>query len=100
MPVIAEDGAYIGTVKEGDFLWHILDNRMYSPKLQERCPISDIMRVGWNPAVKIDTTVDEVLTRIMEQNFVPVIDDRGIFIGIITRKTVLQHFHEVVVAGA
>jgi CBS domain-containing protein len=95
MPVIAEDGAYIGTVNEGDFLWHMLDNELYSPKAQECCPISNILRVGWNPAVKIDTSVEEVLLRIMEQNFVPVVDDRGKFIGIITRKTVLKHYQKV-----
>ena len=97
MPVIAEDGAYIGTVNEGDFLWHMLDNETYSRKAQESCPISDILRPDWNPAVKIDTSYDEVLSRIMEQNFVPVVDDRGKFIGIITRRTVLKHYHETAV---
>ncbi len=58
IPVVSEDGRYIGTVSEGDFLWYMLDNSTYSMKLQEDFLISDILRYGWNPAVKIDTTID------------------------------------------
>lgn len=94
MPVVAEDGTYIGTVSEGDFLWHMLNNNAYSMKAQEEYPISDILREGWNPAVKIDTPMDELLLRIMEQNFVPVTDDRDKFIGIITRKNIIKHYYE------
>ncbi|MCH3963595.1 MAG: CBS domain-containing protein [Clostridium sp.] len=96
LPVIAEDGTYVGTVSEGDFLWHMMDSNMYSMKSQEEYLISDILRKGWNPAVKIDATMDELLLRIMDQNFVPVIDDREKFIGIITRKDVIKYYYEFV----
>ncbi|WP_434509920.1 CBS domain-containing protein [Desulfitobacterium sp. AusDCA] len=99
IPVIAEDGTYAGTVSEGDFLWHVLDSGMYSMKSQEDYSISDILRNGWNPAVRIDTTVDELLLRIMDQNFVPVIDDRGKFIGIITRKDVIKYYYSLIPKG-
>ena len=42
--------------------------------------------MDWNPSVKIDITMDELFKRIMNQNFVPVVDDRNLFVGIITRK--------------
>ncbi|BCJ93745.1 CBS domain-containing protein [Anaerocolumna cellulosilytica] len=92
IPVISEDGAYIGTVSEGDFLWHMMDSNNYLIKSQENSLISDIIRKGWNPAVKIDTTMEELLLRIMEQNFVPVIDDRNKFVGIITRKDIIKYY--------
>lgn len=95
IPVISEDGTYTGTVSEGDFLWHMLDSGMYSMKSQEDYSISDILRKSWNPAVRIDTAMDELLLRIMDQNFVPVIDDRGMFIGIITRKDVIKHYRNL-----
>jgi len=95
MPVIAEDGTYVGTVSEGDFLWHMLNSEMYSIKSQEEYLISDILRNGCNPAVKIDTTMDEMLLRIMNQNFIPVIDDREKFVGIITRKSVIKYYYEI-----
>jgi CBS domain-containing protein len=98
IPVIAEDGTYVGTVSEGDFLWHMLDhdNGVHTMKLQEEYSISDILRSGWNPAVKIDTTMGALLLRVMDQNFVPVIDDRNKFMGIITRKDVIKYYYNLV----
>lgn len=95
MPVVTEDGTYVGTVSEGDFLWHMLDSDMPGIKAQEEFLIADILRQGWNSAVKIDTTIDELLLRVMEQNFVPVIDDREKFVGIITRKSVIKYYYEL-----
>lgn len=97
MPVISQDGTYAGTVSEGDFLWHMIDSGMYAMKSQEEYSIKDILRKGWNPAVKIDTTMDELLLRVMEQNFVPVIDDRGKFMGIITRKDIIKYYYDLLI---
>ena len=35
-----------------------------------------------------------MMLRVMEQNFVPVVDDRQAFVGIITRKDVIHYFYE------
>ena len=32
--------------------------------------------------------------RVMDQNFVPVVDDRNFFMGIITRKDVLKYYYD------
>lgn len=96
MPVVADDGTYVGTVSEGDFLWHMLDRGMSAMKPEEEYSIASIVRKGWNPAVKIDTTMDELLLRVMEQNFVPVIDDRGKFMGIITRKDIIKYYYDLI----
>ncbi|WP_288184447.1 CBS domain-containing protein [uncultured Sporomusa sp.] len=69
IPVISKDGTYIGTVSEGDFLWHLVDSGVYTMKLQEEYSILDIIRSGWNPTIKIDTTMDELLLRVMDQNW-------------------------------
>jgi CBS domain-containing protein len=95
IPVITADGTYVGTVSEGDFLWHMLDSDIYSMKSQEDCSISDILRKGWYTAIKVDTTMDNLLLRIMDQNFVPVIDDREKFIGIITRKDIIRYYYDL-----
>ena len=92
VPVIEKDGTYVGTVSEGDFLWHMLDHGNNGMKAQEEFYVKDLLRLGWNPAVKVTATMDELLLRVMEQNFVPVVDDRNMFIGIITRKDVIQYF--------
>jgi len=95
LPVISNAGTYVGTVNEGDFLWFILNTKHFDLKKQEKYFIKDIVRNDWNPAVKINTTMDELVPRIMEQNFVPVIDDRGFFMGIITRKDVIENYYNL-----
>ncbi len=91
IPVIREDGSYAGSISEGDFLWHLLacggDIRE-----QEKYLVRDIIRPDWNPAARVDVTTDDLLERILRQNFVPIVDDRGLFIGIITRQDVIRHF--------
>ena len=90
IPVLARNGQYVGTVSEGDFLWHILEYRNNDLRVQENYQVSDILRKDFNPAVKIDVSMDELLERSMNQNFIPVVDDRNFFIGIVTRQDIIR----------
>ena len=54
--------------------------------------IKDIIHTDKNPPVPITATTDELVERGMEQNFIPVVDDWGSFIGIITRRNLLERF--------
>lgn len=94
IPVIGDDGEYIGTVSEGDFLWHILKYKKNDIQSQEKFSILDIVNEERNLPVRTDVSMDELLLRVMDQNFVPVIDDRGVFIGIITRKDIIKYFYD------
>ena len=89
-PVISRSGQYVGTVSEGDFLWKIFSEDVLNMRDLERIPLSEILRMDWNTPINITATFEDLLTRITEQNFVPVVDDRGVFIGIITRKDVIK----------
>ena len=95
IPVINEKNEYVGTVSEGDFLWYLIDTnqdnlRKVPIKSVEDTKIRDIVNVTKNPSVGITATVDELLTRAMQQNFVPVVDDYNVYIGIVTRKTIFE----------
>lgn len=92
VPVIDDSGEYIGTVSEGDFLWHILQYNQSLQTISDEHRIVDIVNEERNRAVRIDVTMEELLERVMDQNFVPVIDDRNTFIGIITRKDIIAYF--------
>ena len=81
IPVIDENGGYAGSVSEGDFLWHILRFSGDDLKSQELYSVMDIVNDERNLPVKINVSMDDLLLRVMDQNFVPVIDDRNIFIG-------------------
>ena len=52
------------------------------------------MRSKRDHAVSVSADMNELLLRIMEQNFVPVVDDRNIFIGIVTRRDIINYFYE------
>ena len=95
LPVLDQAGRYKGTVSEGDFLWEILDKNGTTIREGEKYTVSSILRRGFNPAVTIDTTMDDLLTRVMDSNFVPVVDDRSVFMGIITRRDVIKYFRTV-----
>ena len=92
IPVISEDGKYVGTVSEGDFLYYIVDLRSNTIKDRKKHRVSDIIRKDFNPAVRINVSMDELLRRAVNQNFVPVTDDWGTFIGIVTRQDIIKHF--------
>lgn len=89
MPIIDKEGRYIGTITEGDLLYAIKNIYHLDLKLAENVPLSAIPRYKDNMPVRIDAKVEDLTDILMEQNFIPVLDDRGLFIGIVTRKAVL-----------
>lgn len=93
IPVLSRAGEYVGTISEGDFLWHLMDLDSTEIKIQEHYFVKDLIRPDWITPVKIDTSMEDLLGRVMDQNFVPVIDDRNLFVGIVTRKDVIKYFY-------
>lgn len=98
IPVLSTNNKYIGTISEGDFLWFLMDDGKELPhkinmKSIEDIKIRDIFKKGKNPSVRITATMDEMLMRATDQNFIPVVDDRDYFIGIITRRDVMLYIN-------
>lgn len=91
LPVLSRDGRFVGCVNEGDFLRKILSMESATVKDLERERIDGIISDRYRP-VRVTTTMEELLHYAIEQNFVPVMDDRDIFMGIITRKAMLAYW--------
>ena len=91
IPLLSVEGKYIGTITEGDLLWFLKDRNFPDLKLLEDMPITSIERRRDNQAVKIDESMENLFDKVMNQNFVPVVDDKRVFIGIVTRKDVLAY---------
>ena len=100
VPIISEDGQYVGTLTEGDLLWFLKDRNFPDLKLLEDMPITSIERRRDNQAVKIDESMENLFDKVMNQNFVPVVDDKRVFIGIVTRKDVLAYLGKKAAAQA
>ena len=93
IPVLAKDGSYVGTVSEGDFLWCLLDQGSGDIQTQEKQPLRRVIRPGFNPAVRIDVALEELVERALRQSFIPVVDDRGAFVGIVTRQNIIKRLY-------
>jgi len=92
VPIIDHlDGTYLGTITEGDLLWEVKEQYDLSLNEAEDVPIMDVKRKRDNEPVEADANIEDLNSKILNQNFVPVIDDSDCFIGIITRKDVIQY---------
>lgn len=91
VPILAKNGSYQGTLTEGDLLWAIKDLYCMDMREAESHGIMEIHRRRDNQAVSVATPVEALLVAAVDQNFIPVVDDRNAFIGIVTRKAIMQH---------
>ena len=86
IPVLNRKGEYVGTLTEGDILWGLKQQHGLDIEAAEDVPISSFAHKRDYKAVTVTTSMDQLIEAAMNQNFVPVVDDRGIFIGIVRRQ--------------
>jgi len=91
IPVLSRDEKYIGTISEGDLLYFICKS---DKKTASKSKISELTRNHDYLSVRITDPVTALVIRASDENFVPVVDDSGIFLGIVTRKKLLDYFFE------
>lgn len=94
IPMLNWEGEYVGTITEGDLLWGIKSYQNMDLKRAENIFIQDFPRKADYEAVSADADMEDLLRKAMNQNFVPVVDDQKKFIGIITRKTIIEYCYE------
>ena len=94
IPIISRTGRYIGTLTEGDLLWGIKNQYHLDLKGAEKIPFTAIKRRLDNRPVKADADMEDLIGKALNQNFVPGLDDQKCFIGIITRKDIIQYFYK------
>ncbi len=91
IPVLNEEGNYISSISEGDLLWYLKDHDLDMRSI-EQLPITAIKPSRNIEAVKVNATEQEVRRMVVSQNYVPVVDDRNMFIGIVTRRAIVQYY--------
>ena len=96
IPILNKEGKYTGTISEGDLLWGIkrLNINITDLKEMEDVSIMAIPRRATHKPVHADADMEDLLDRAINQNYVPVIDDKGSFIGIITRKEIIKYCYK------
>lgn len=91
LPILSKHGEYRGTLTEGDLLWALKNMCYMDIRQAEAHRIMEISRRKDNVPVRITTSMQELVERATDQNFVPVVDDKDTFIGIVTRRTIIQY---------
>ena len=94
LPILNKRGEYCGTLTEGDVLWAMKNLCNMDLKQAESRRISEISRRKDNIPVRVTTSMRDLVERAVAQNFVPVVDDKDTFIGLITRKAIISYCRE------
>ncbi|AIQ69674.1 MULTISPECIES: CBS domain-containing protein [Paenibacillus] len=92
IPIINEEGKYVGTLSEGDLLWKFKNTAGLNFENMREVTVSEIQQHVHNESVEIHAQMEDMLTLAADQNFVPVVDDKGIFLGIIRRKDIIEYY--------
>lgn len=91
LPILNRQGEYRGTISEGDILWAMKNLCDMDIRKAESRRIMEISRRRDNVPVRVTTSMQELVERAVAQNFVPVVDDKDTFIGLITRKAIVSY---------
>ena len=92
IPVIDRKGAYVGTISEGDILWAMQEESDINFANATKTKLRRIRCRRTYKPVNVNATSDELLQLVITQNFVPVVDDGNVFIGIVKRRDVLNYY--------
>ncbi|EHR36788.1 CBS domain-containing protein [Facklamia languida] len=90
IPVVDDKEGYLGSVTEGDFLRHILTTGKSDLKSHEQYRIGEIFRKDFCKPLPIYAPLNELVSVSFEQNFIPIVDDRNSFCGIVTRRSLIE----------
>ncbi|MBP1547955.1 MAG: CBS domain-containing protein [Oscillospiraceae bacterium] len=90
VPVIDREGMYLGVVSERDFLYRVLETGCVDSINTDDLTVADLASCSRFESVTIDADIETLFNRIIEQNFVPVVDSRGMFSGIVTRRDMMM----------
>lgn len=94
LPILNRRGEYRGTLTEGDLLWAMKNMCYMDMRQAEARRIMEISRRKDNLPVRVTASMHDLVERASRQNFIPVVDDYGAFIGIITRKAIIQYCYD------
>ena len=91
LPILNKRGEYCGTLTEGDLLWALRNLCRMDLRQAETVRIMEFEHRRDNVPVTVNTSMYELIDRAGEQNFIPVVDDKNTFIGIVTRRAIMKY---------
>lgn len=93
IPIITREGYYVGTITEGDILRFIM-NKDICKSEAEGVKITNLERLRDLEPISKESKIQDLILKATNQNFVPIVEDDGMFVGIVTRKEIINYFFE------
>ena len=90
IPVLDGEGKYVGMLRNDDILEFFLSVESFDIKVAEKTLVADVIDPSYSRPLYHTSTMEELLELVKEHNSVPVVDDRGCFIGIVLRRDVMN----------
>ena len=90
IPVLDGDGRYVGMLRNDDMLQYFLSVESFDIRVAEKTTVGEIIDPSYSRPLYHNSTMDELFELVKEHNSVPVVDDRGCFIGIVLRRDVMN----------
>ena len=91
LPILNRQGEYRGTLSDGDVLWAMKNLCDMDLQVARSKRITEITRRKDNVPIRVTHSMRDLVARAVEQNFVPVVDDKDTFIGLVTRKAIITY---------
>lgn len=90
IPLVDNDGHFVGTLSEGDLLRFLKNKVGYDIKAAEKVSVKEMERYREYRSLEVSSMWSEFFVLSLDQNFIPVVDDKGIYIGIVTRREIIK----------
>ena len=90
IPVLDDDGIYVGTLRKDDIYKYFFDKGEIDFRIAEKEGIKSLLDEKISEPLYHNSKIEDMIEKVREHNFVPVVDDRGCFIGIVLRRDVLD----------
>lgn len=91
IPLVDDDGKYVGTLNEGDLLWKLKNTEGLSFANTHEINLNDVSLHNIYAPVSINAQIEDLFSRAINQNFIPVIDDHEVFIGMVKRREIIEY---------
>jgi CBS domain-containing protein len=95
IPVLASGDRYVGVVGLADLVSKTLEVENLEGVELDKFSVADVMDVN-HPTLGVNWTLEEALNKMVDVNFLPIVDGNQKFVGILPRKAILTRINAMV----
>jgi len=95
IPVLDSNDRLVGLISLANIVNKMMGLTGFDTSLMEGLTVADVMEVNV-PTVTDSEELEEILHLLVDASFLPLVDEDGIFLGIITRKEILKSVNHLV----